>query len=607
MDKPNCDQCRIGMELTHYEKSWSGQYTLKFECHNCHSTTETKPDHVDLEVLGKLIVNEKTEEEKLQEKLVLGKNMMHQRLMEWKKRSGRQFCTYSEEEKLFIKEGDFSQDGEVQKFLDFRKKLADEIEEEEKEKGPKIRSEIMINCWTNKEDDFEHILKLTEEMKSENTLQFVEKYVMLGQEQAMKFSDFETMMGAKLDKPNFVFDDKPYDKLALLGHVTKMVVAQLKIEEFRKLLPTPVSFDKLIAIAAEHIDVTHKFELFLATKTANEIGYNITMEEIEQKFGEAKEANKVKHTERLLDMKDRITIEDCDRMTWKDFEISVGKLYEKMGYESKKTPNGPDGGCDLILTKKGKKTVVDAKHWKSAMHVKTIGQIYRAQKNYHADSGTIVGISTFTKETVAEAKKNKIELVDRDRLEKMLYDYPITQEKKSNSELTINDVYETVVDDQEIIRELMKMVLNNVGDWYGVRSGPTIQQEISWQLKKKLLSQTDQERILGSVIEFLKDDNYGIDLTKDQWNMNEPDPQPKVDLSTLQGRPRSVESLLSTFMETIRLLEGDDKSSVPEQELINELIKSEKFKDEDRVKRFIRKMINEAAIYEGPPGYYNTV
>ena len=60
-------------------------------------------------------------------------------------------------------------------------------------------------------------------------------------------------------------------------------------------------------------------------------------------------------------------------------------------------------------------------------------------------------------------------------------------------------------------------------------------------------------------------------------------------------------------METIRSLEGDDKTSVPEQELIDELIKTEKFKDEDEVKRFIRKLIQEAAIYERSPGYLNTV
>ena len=58
----------------------------------------------------------------------------------------------------------------------------------------------------------------------------------------------------------------------------------------------------------------------------------------------------------------------------------------------------------------------------------------------------------------------------------------------------------------------------------------------------------------------------------------------KVDIGVLQGRPRSEVSKLGTFMETLRLLEGDDKSPVPEQELVDELMKSEKFKSEDEAK-----------------------
>ena len=81
----------------------------------------------------------------------------------------------------------------------------------------------------------------------------------------------------------------------------------------------------------------------------------------------------------------------------------------------------------------------------------------------------------------------------------------------------------------------------------------------------------------------------------------------KVDIGVLQGRPRSEVSKLSTFMETLRSLEGDDKSPVPEQDLIDELIKSDKFKDEDEVRRFVRKMQNEASIYESKPGHWNTV
>jgi len=81
----------------------------------------------------------------------------------------------------------------------------------------------------------------------------------------------------------------------------------------------------------------------------------------------------------------------------------------------------------------------------------------------------------------------------------------------------------------------------------------------------------------------------------------------KVDIGTLQGRPRSEVSKLGKFMEILKSLEGEPKKPVPEQEFVNELVKSEKFKDEDEAKRYIRKLINEAAIYESTVGHYNTI
>ena len=113
-------------------------------------------------------------------------------------------------------------------------------------------------------------------------------------------------------------------------------------------------------------------------------------------------------------------------------------------------------------------------------------------------------------------------------------------------------------------------------------------------LLKNQVEEDDADRAIYLFNEMLE--NSGVDVNTG-----------KVDIGTLQGRPRSEASKLSTFMETIRLLEGDNKSPVSEQELIDELEKSEKFKDEDEVRRFIRKMINEAAIYESTPGHYNTV
>ena len=80
----------------------------------------------------------------------------------------------------------------------------------------------------------------------------------------------------------------------------------------------------------------------------------------------------------------------------------------------------------------------------------------------------------------------------------------------------------------------------------------------------------------------------------------------KVDIGVLQGRPKSEVSKLQMFMEILRTLEGEPKSSVPEKEFVDELVKSDKFSEEE-ARNYIRRMIRDASIYESKPGHYNTV
>jgi len=80
----------------------------------------------------------------------------------------------------------------------------------------------------------------------------------------------------------------------------------------------------------------------------------------------------------------------------------------------------------------------------------------------------------------------------------------------------------------------------------------------------------------------------------------------KVDIGVLQGRPKSEVSKLQMFMEILRTLEGEPKSSVPEQGFVDELVKSDKFSEEE-ARIYIRKMVRDASIYESKPGQYNTV
>ena len=80
----------------------------------------------------------------------------------------------------------------------------------------------------------------------------------------------------------------------------------------------------------------------------------------------------------------------------------------------------------------------------------------------------------------------------------------------------------------------------------------------------------------------------------------------KVDLGVLQGRPRSEVSKMQLFMDVLKGLEGEPKKSVPEELLYEELVKTEKFTD-DEARNIVRKMTRESSIYESKPGHYNTV
>ena len=80
----------------------------------------------------------------------------------------------------------------------------------------------------------------------------------------------------------------------------------------------------------------------------------------------------------------------------------------------------------------------------------------------------------------------------------------------------------------------------------------------------------------------------------------------KVDLGVLQGRPRSEVSKMQLFMDVLKSMEGDNKVAVEERSFVKELVKTEKFTEEE-ARNYIRRMLREASIYESKPGHYNRV
>ena len=104
-----------------------------------------------------------------------------------------------------------------------------------------------------------------------------------------------------------------------------------------------------------------------------------------------------------------------------------------------------------------------------------------------------------------------------------------------------------------------------------------------------------------------QDAQRAIDLLESMFNEAGIDVNTgKVDLGTLQGRPRSEVSKMQLFMDIVRGLEGEHKHPVEESQLIEELAKTDKFTEDD-ARGYMRKMQKDSVIYESKPGYYNIV
>ena len=77
----------------------------------------------------------------------------------------------------------------------------------------------------------------------------------------------------------------------------------------------------------------------------------------------------------------------------------------------------------------------------------------------------------------------------------------------------------------------------------------------------------------------------------------------KTDLGVLYGKPQSVVSKEKTFMELFRGLSGAENNDVEDKVLVDELVKTGKFSDEE-ARKYIQKFNREGQIFERRPGFW---
>jgi len=116
----------------------------------------------------------------------------------------------------------------------------------------------------------------------------------------------------------------------------------------------------------------------------------------------------------------RLGISDVDQLMGRDFERLLVPIFTRKGYKVELTQINGDFGADLVLSKGGARTVVQAKRHKGNVGVAGIQQVVASKPVYNADQALVVTNSSYTAAALRLARANGVFLWDRARLTKEL-------------------------------------------------------------------------------------------------------------------------------------------------------------------------------------------
>lgn len=113
-------------------------------------------------------------------------------------------------------------------------------------------------------------------------------------------------------------------------------------------------------------------------------------------------------------------IAEIDQMQGVQFEQYLGHLFRSQGYKAEVTKASGDFGADLVISKNGRRIVVQAKRYKKNVGIRAVQEVQGARAHYKATEAWVVTNSNFTQQAYELAKSNGVRLIDRDQLIEML-------------------------------------------------------------------------------------------------------------------------------------------------------------------------------------------
>jgi restriction system protein len=129
---------------------------------------------------------------------------------------------------------------------------------------------------------------------------------------------------------------------------------------------------------------------------------------------------------------------EIDRMSGHEFEKKLAIMFRRLGYRVEIVgSNGGDFGGDLVVSKNGTRTVVQAKCWKRNVGVTAVQEVVAAKAMYRAEEAMVVTNSRFTKQAHELARKNHVKLWGRDELVMAL----LKGQKSKNGAAVVDDSF----------------------------------------------------------------------------------------------------------------------------------------------------------------------
>jgi HJR/Mrr/RecB family endonuclease len=133
----------------------------------------------------------------------------------------------------------------------------------------------------------------------------------------------------------------------------------------------------------------------------------------------------------IQEKEEKLTLESIKKepqkfasLTGTEFEKLIYRLATAMSYSTEWIGKSGDQGGDLIANKNGDRTLIQTKCYRDwSTGNGAVQQVVAAMKFYDCNKAVVITTSYFTPAAITLAKANKVDLISKEKLQKMLLDY----------------------------------------------------------------------------------------------------------------------------------------------------------------------------------------